>query len=90
MSKEKQILQLRGKGYSQRRIADTLKVSRNTVSKVFKACEAHPVNEQELQAIDEPKLHRQLFPEETQIPGMTPPDYAFIHKELLKNGVKMG
>ena len=35
MSKEKQILQLRTKGYSQRRIADTLKVSRNTVAKVF-------------------------------------------------------
>ncbi|MHB1483651.1 MAG: helix-turn-helix domain-containing protein [Saccharofermentanales bacterium] len=37
MSKEKQILQLREKGYSKRRIADTLKVSRNTVSKVFRA-----------------------------------------------------
>jgi len=31
MSKEKQILPLRSMGYSQRRIADTLKVSRNTV-----------------------------------------------------------
>lgn len=39
MSKEKQILQLRSKGYSQRRIADALKVSRNTVAKVFHAAE---------------------------------------------------
>lgn len=37
MSKENQILQLRAKGYSQRRIADTLKVSRNTVAKAFNA-----------------------------------------------------
>jgi len=48
MSKEKQILQLRTKGYSQRRIADTLKVSRNTVAKVFKALEKHPVSEDSL------------------------------------------
>ncbi|MBC3798599.1 helix-turn-helix domain-containing protein [Acetobacterium tundrae] len=34
MSKQKQILQLRLNGYSQRRITDTLKVSRNTVARV--------------------------------------------------------
>ncbi|MFC0904995.1 hypothetical protein ACFHWD_09895 [Clostridium sp. MT-14] len=44
MSKEKQILQLRGKGYSKRRIADTLKVFRNTVVKIFKALQDHPVS----------------------------------------------
>ncbi|WP_162624578.1 helix-turn-helix domain-containing protein [Acetobacterium sp. KB-1] len=66
MSKEKQILQLRLDGFSQRRIADTLKVSRNTVARVVKACDAHPINEQELQAIDESKLHQHLFPEETR------------------------
>lgn len=64
MSKEKQILQLRLDGFSQRRIADTLKVSRNTVARVVKACDAHPINKQELQAIDESKLHQHLFPEE--------------------------
>lgn len=89
MSKEKQILQLRLDGFSQRRIADTLKVSRNTVARVVKACDAHPINEQELQAIDESKLHQHLFPEETQIPVMTLPDYDYIHKELLKNGVTL-
>ena len=49
MSKEKQIFQLRCKGYSQRRIADTLKVSYNTVSRVFKAYDAHTVDKQEIQ-----------------------------------------
>lgn len=37
MSKEKQILQMLQDGYSQRRIASTLCVSRNTVAKVAKA-----------------------------------------------------
>jgi transcriptional regulator len=51
MSKEKQILQLRTKGYSQRRIADTLKVSRNTVAKVFKAFEKHPISADSLNTL---------------------------------------
>ena len=37
MSKEKQILQMLQDGYSQRRIASTLCVSRNTVAKVHTA-----------------------------------------------------
>ncbi|WKY46156.1 helix-turn-helix domain-containing protein [Eubacteriaceae bacterium ES2] len=89
MSKEKQILQLRFKGFSQRRIADTLKVSRNTVCKVVKAWEAHPIEDPEFQTIDESKLHSHLFPEEEKIPVMVPPDYDYIHKELLRNGMTL-
>lgn len=38
MSKEKQILQLRAKDYSQRRIADTLMVSKNTLTSTVLPC----------------------------------------------------
>lgn len=89
MSKEKQILQLRAKGYSQRRIADALKVSRNTVAKVFSAADKYPVPIQELTAMAETELHLFLFPEKAQIPVLVPPDYDYIHKELLKNGVTL-
>jgi transposase len=89
MSKEKQILQLRIKGYSQRRIADTLKVSRNTVAKVFKALQEHPVSEDALNPLNDQELHQQLFPEESQVPLLVTPDYDYIHKELLKNGVTL-
>ena len=41
MSKEKQILQLLADGYSQRRTADTLWVSRNTVFSVITAAKRH-------------------------------------------------
>jgi transposase len=89
MSKEKQILQLRTKGYSQRRIADTLKVSRNTVAKVFKALEEHPVSEDSLNILNDQELHQQLFPEESQVPVLVTPDYDYVHKELLKSGVTL-
>lgn len=89
MSKEKQILQLRTKGYSQRKIADTLRVSRNTVSKVFKAMEQHPVSVDLLETITELELHQQLFPEQVSIPVLVTPDFPYIHKELLKSGVTL-
>ena len=41
MSKEKQILQMFQDGYSRRRIASTLRVSRNTVAKVVNAASDH-------------------------------------------------
>lgn len=44
MSKEKQILQLIQDGYSQRQIASTLRVSRNTVAKLVKAALDHHVS----------------------------------------------
>lgn len=89
MSKEKQIFELRSKGYSQRRIADTLKVSRNTVGKVFKALQEHPVSEDSLNTLNDQELHQQLFPEESQVPFLVTPDYDYVHKELLKSGVTL-
>ena len=89
MSKEKQILQLRTKGYSQRRIADALKVSRNTVAKVFKASEKHLVSEDSLNTLNDRELHLILFPEESQVPVLVTPDYDYVHKELLKSGVTL-
>ncbi|MGI6711358.1 MAG: IS21 family transposase [Bacillota bacterium] len=89
MSKEKQILQLRIKGYSQRRIADTLKVSRNTVAKVFKALQDHSVSKDSLNSLNDQELHQQLFPEESQVPVLVTPDYDYVHKELLKSGVTL-
>ncbi len=89
MSKEKQILQLREKGYSQRRIADTLKVSRNTVSRVFSASLKHAVSADALETLDDQELQRQLFPETAQIQLFLTPDYDYIHKELMKSGVTL-
>lgn len=89
MSKEKQILQLLRDGHSQRRIADMLSVSRNTVAKTAKAAMVHPVAAETIDDMDEQELHRILFPESAHIPVLVMPDFAYIHKELLKNGVTL-
>lgn len=39
-----------------RRIADTLRVSRNTVAKVFKAFEKHPISEDSLNTLNDQEL----------------------------------
>lgn len=88
MSKEKQILQFLQDGYSQRRIASTLGVSRNTVARVAKAAEQHPVPEGALHSMEE-KDYRMLFPGEALLPSLATPDFAYIHKELLKSGVTL-
>lgn len=89
MSKEKQILQFLRNGYSQRRVASALSVSRNTVAKVVKAAAEHPIPDDKLESMDELDIHKTLFPDEAMIPVLVTPDFAYIHKELLKNGVTL-
>ena len=64
MSKEKQILQMLQDGYSQRRIASTLRISRNTVAKVVNAASDHQLPKGALDSMEEAEIHHALFPEE--------------------------
>lgn len=89
MSKEKQILQLIRDGHSQRRIADMLSVSRNTVAKVVRAAQQLHFTAESIDIMEERELHQLLFPEETLIPALVMPDFLYIHKELLKSGVTL-
>ena len=89
MSKEKEILQRFFKGESQRFIAAVLQVSRNMVAKVIRACHEHRIDAASLDGMDLDALHHHLFPEKADLPCQVPPDYEFIHKELLKSGVTL-
>ena len=89
MSKEKQILQMLQDGYSQRRIASTLRISRNTVAKVVNAASDHQLPKGALDSMEEAEIHHALFPEEALIPTLVTPDFPYIHKELLKSGVTL-
>ena len=89
MSKEKQILHMLLDGYSQRRIASTLCVSRNTVVKVAKAASDHQLSKDALESMEEMEIHNTLFPEEALLPTLVTPDFPYIHKELLKSGVTL-
>ena len=61
MSKEKQILQMLQDGYSQRRIASALRVSRNTVAKVVNAASDHQLPKGALESMDEAEIHHASF-----------------------------
>ena len=89
MSKEKQILMLFHEGFSQRNIATQLSVSRNTVAKVLKAENEHPIPEDLLKTMEEADVHKHIFPVEQSIPTLVVPDFEYIHKELLKDVVTL-
>ena len=89
MSKEKQILQCCASGFSQRRTAGTLGVSRNTVSAVIAAAKRQHISAQAAELMDEPDLILKLFPEKAFEPTQETPDFDKIHKELLRSGVTL-
>jgi len=61
MSRGKQILLLRSQGFSQRKIADMLHVSRNTVARVFQAATEVPIPCDALEDLNEVEIHQRLF-----------------------------
>ena len=89
MSKEKQILLLYAEEKSQRRIADTLRVSRNTVAAVIAAAKRAGISASDASSMDDTKLIQMLFPEKSAEPVQVKPDFERIHKELLRHGVTL-
>jgi len=88
MSKTKQILQLLADGNSQRRIATTLAVSRNTVV-LYWQLRSDPANHIRNCCLDETTLYQTLFQEKAAEPVQVKPDFEWIHKDLLKDGVTL-
>ena len=85
MSKEHQILHHLSEGNSQRMIAGTLSVSRNTVASVLAAAKRSGKTFPELLQMDEQTLFQTLFPEKAAEPVLVMPDFEKIHKELLRH-----
>ena len=89
MTKYREILRLKSLEFSERAIANTCHVSRNTVSKVL--CRANELNiswplPEDLMTDD--VLEEMFFPKQnTTSANRRMPDYAYIRKELLRNGV---
>ena len=86
MAKEKNILLRFLNGESQRSIAASLKVSRNTTAKVIDAFNYAGLTRRDLETLDEPELLAKLFPSAKK-QDVVMPDFEYIHKELLKPGV---
>lgn len=90
MSKEKQILQFCASGFSQRRTANTLDVSLNTVSAVVAATKRQYISTQAAELMDKPDLILKLFRKKAFEPTQETPDFEKIHRrELLHSGVTL-
>lgn len=88
MTNYREIIRLNSLNFSQRNIALSCGASRNTVSRVLKRAQeldlAWPLDEQMTNA----DLERVFYPkEEKNLSTKRMPDYKYIRKELLKNGV---
>lgn len=87
LATEKEILLCFLNGDSQRRIASSLKVSRNTVSRIVATYIAQKLETSDVSGLTSEALHEQLFPTEILAPQQVIPDYEYVHRELLKDGV---
>lgn len=87
MTKYREILRLQSLRFSERNIARSCNVSRNTVSKVLrKADEMNllwPLDE----TMTDDVLDKLMFPKDKTATNKRMPDFTYIRKELLRNGV---
>jgi transposase len=86
----KLIIQLKESGMSQREIASTRHISRNSVSDVFTYCNQHHVTYADVADMDENEVYYLVYPakKDTEL-VFADPDYEYIHKELKKPGVTL-
>jgi transposase len=87
MTKYREILRLKSLGFSERNIAKSAQVSRNTVKKVItRAMEldlSWPLNP----GMTDKALEGLMFPKDKTATNKRMPDFDYIRKELLRNGV---
>lgn len=87
MTKYREILRLKSLGFSERNIALSCACSRNTVSNAIKKAAdlkiSWPLNDNQTDAV----LKEMLFPKIQSEKLKRKPNYAYIRKELLRNGV---
>ena len=87
MTKYREIIRLSSLKFSERNIALSCSVSRNTVSKVLKKAEEISLPWPLDETMTDDVLEKLLFPKEQSATNKRMPDYAYIRKELLRNGV---
>ena len=87
MTKYREILRLKSLDFSERNIAISCIVSRNTVSKIVKKANEYGLKWPLPDDLTDEAIGRMLFPKEQSATNKRIPDYSYIQKELLRNGV---
>ena len=86
----KLILELRAAKLSMRKIAAIRRISRHSVSEVFRIANERDIAYQDVKDMGDEELYQLFFPEKHFIETMfEEPDYAKIHQELKKVGVTL-
>ena len=87
MTKYREILRLKSLGFSERNIAQSCGISRNTVAKVLKkAAEINLSWPLDFDMTDS-ALEELMFPKDKSATNKRMPNFDYIRKELLRNGV---
>lgn len=87
MTKYREILRLKSLDFSERNIAASCSVSRNTVAKVLAAAKEKGISWPLGDDVTDFTLEGILFPKEKTATAKRMPDFDYIRKELLRNGV---
>jgi len=87
MTKYREILRLKSLGFSERNIATSCSVSRNTVAKVTKRADELQLKWPLDFDMTDSVLDNIMFPKDKSATNKRMPDYNYIRKELLRNGV---
>lgn len=87
MTKYREILRLSNLGFSNRKIALSIHCSRNTVSKVLKRAQELNLSWPLADEQTDPILEQLFYPKLHKKSNRRMPDYDYIRKELLRNGV---
>lgn len=86
MTKYREILRLHSMDFSERNIARSCSVSRNTVSKVISAAKDKGISWPFDKDVTDVNLENILFPKTKTAKKRRMPDFDYIRKELLRNG----
>lgn len=87
MTKYREILRLKSLGFGERNIVQSCGVSRNTVAKVLKKATEMNLSCPLDIDITDTVLEKLMFPKEKSATNKRMPDFDYIRKELLRNGV---
>ena len=87
MTKYREILRLKHLGFSERNIARTAGVSRNTVKRVVEAANAARIDWTHAESMENATIEKALFPDRKPAQPSHTIDFEYIRKELLRNGV---
>lgn len=88
MIQYREIIRLTGLGFSQRNIMASCGVSQKTVVKVQKRARELNISWPLDDSMNDTELQRLIFSKESKVSAnKRMPDYAYIRKELLRNGV---